>query len=330
MASNVNRTQYSNAIKTEFENTLLTRAQSRLLHGRWAQKATITERGDYELRKYGSLSAVTTPLSEGVTPSQQSAPSLSVINIDPQYYGAWLRYTRALDLENFDPIVDEMVDILGEQAGLSIDTLVRDDVHSGATQSFIDASSRSDVDTTNDLISYDDFVNEVAELEASDARPLMGGSYVCIIHPYTWAQLMKDSDFITLFTREGGESIRSGFAGRIFNTLIFISSNAKVYSGAGASSIDVYTALFIGREAYGIVGVGSLMPQFDGMDGGGEGFANRTGMSTRPVEIIMKDLGEGGDDPLNQRGTVGWVAAHEESVLNSSWVRSLEHATDQS
>lgn len=330
MAANINTTQYANAIKTEFERRLLTRAQPRLVHGRWAMEATLNNMGSYELRKYAALSAATTPLSEGVTPSQEAAPTLSVITITPTWYGAWMRYTDKLDFTNFDPIVSEFVGILGEQAGLTVDTLIRNDVTDNATADFAGAATaRNQINTSDDDITFDDVVDQIAQLEAENARPVDGGSYVAIIHPHTWAELMKDTDFQTVFTREGGDAIRSGFVGTLFNCRFYVSANAREYVDAGASSTeDVYSALFIGAESYGVVGIASLMPEIMGMDGGGEGFANRTGMATSPVDIIMKDLGEGGDDPLNQRGTIGWKAAHEESVLNSSWIRNLEHATD--
>jgi hypothetical protein len=51
-------------------------------------------------------------------------------------------------------------------------------------------------------------------------------------------------------------------------------------------------------------------------------------MATRPVEIIIKDLGENGDDPLNMRGTCGWKVTHEEQVLNDDFIRNLEHIND--
>lgn len=325
--ANINATQYANAIKTEYERRLLTRAQPRLVHGRWAMEATLTKMGSYELRKYASLSAVSTALTEGVTPAQTSAPALSVITITPSWYGSWMRFTDQLDLTNFDPIVSEMVGILGEQAGLSVDTLIRNAITDGATVSYAGAAAaRTDIDVSDDRISFDEFVDEIAALEAANARPVDGGKYPVIIHPHSWAELMKDTDFFTVFTREGGEVVRSGFVGSLFNSNVYVSSNAREYVDGGSGTDDVYSALFIGAESYGVVGIAGLMPEIMGLDGFGAGLANRTGMATAPVDIIMKQLGEGGDDPLNQRGTVGWKATHEEEILNSSWIRNLEHS----
>lgn len=138
---------------------------------------------------------------------------------------------------------------------------------------------------------------------------------------------MQDSTFVNLFI-EAGESgdnnpIRSGYMGRILRCKIFVSSNSKIYTDSGAdSSTDVYTMLFIARESYGIVGMGNLTPSV--MDNAGDGYSNNTGQNVKPVEIIAKQLGAG-DDPLNQRATVGWKMAFAISVLNSAWIRVFEH-----
>jgi len=77
----------SSGIKSLYEKRLLLRALSRLLHGRWACHASINGFGDLELRKYGALSAVTSALSEGSTPGENAAPTISTISLDPNYYG---------------------------------------------------------------------------------------------------------------------------------------------------------------------------------------------------------------------------------------------------
>lgn len=323
--ANLNTGNFSDAIKTMYERRLLTRAQPRLVHARWAMPAVFRGFGSWEVRKYGSLSAATTALSEGVTPSEDSAPSLTTVTITPNWYGSWLQFTDELDLTAFDPIVSEMVGILGEQSGLTVDTLVRNAITDGSTTDYANAiTARASLTDGTDEIDYDDIVDQIAALEAENARPVDGGMYVAIIHPLTWGQLMKDTDFQTVFTREGGQSIRSGEVGHLFNTKFFISANARVYEDGGASNADVYGSLFIGAESYAVAGIATLMPNLN-MDGGGEGFANNTGKDVKAVEIILKPLGSSGTaDPLDQRGTAGWKAAHEEAILNSVWIRELE------
>lgn len=324
--SNINQTTMADGIKTMYEKRLLTRALPRLVHGRWGKLATLNGFGSYELRKYGSLSAISSALSEGTTPAEQSAPSLTLTTITPLFYGSWIGHTDELELTQFDPIISEISSILGEQAGLSADTLIRDTMVANATDDFSGAAtSRVTLDAPQHNISYADFVKQYAALQAANALPLEGQNFVVIIHPYTYATLMQDSTFVNLFVQETSDSpIRSGLVGTILNCKIYISSNAASYANGGVGgTTDVYSMLFIGKEAYGYVGFGNLTP--DMMDGG-EGYSNNTGKQVKPVEIIAKQLGSAGaDDPLNQRATVGWKMALATTVLNNTWIRDLEH-----
>lgn len=332
MANNT-QTTLAGAVKTQYERRLLTRALPRLVHGRWGLRARLNKMGAYELRKYGALSAVTTPLSEGATPAEQSAISLTLVTITPSFYGAWIGWTDEIDMTAFDPIVSEFSSILGEQAGLSADTLIRNDLTDGATKDYAGiATSRATVDAPATNLSYADFIKQVAALEAANAMPVDGDNFICIMHPYTWATLMQDPTFVNLFI-EAAESdgdmnpLRSGYVGRILRCKIYVSSNSRVYADTGVgSTTDVYSMLFIAREAYGTVGIGNTTPNLD-VDSAPDKNLNMTGQNVKPVEVIVKQLGSAGaDDPLNQRATVGWKMSLADAVTNSAWLRDLEHS----
>lgn len=320
--ANLNQTSMSDALKVMYERRLLTRAQPRLVHGRGARIARFKGFNSYELRKYGALAAVTSALSEGVTPDEHDEPTLSTVTITPSWYGSWIRYTDELDMTAFDPIVSETVAILGEQAGLSADTLIRDHITANATKAYSGAATaRTEIDEANDEISFADLLYQVAALENANAMPIEGENYIAIISPWTWASLMKDSVFVAMFQNSEPDAIRRGALGNLLRLNFYQTSNARSY----ASTETVYSMLLIGAEAYGIAGLGNLLPNVN-VDGGGMEVRNRTGQSTKPVEIIMKGLGETGDDPLNQRGSIGWKFTQEEAILNSAWIRDLEHA----
>jgi N4-gp56 family major capsid protein len=135
---------------------------------------------------------------------------------------------------------------------------------------------------------------------------------------------MQDATFVALFTREGGEAMRSGLIGNILNCKVYLSSN--VYSVA--STVTVYSALFIGSESYALAGVTGMAPNWNADGGPGLMWGELTGKPINVAEIIVKDLGETGFDPLNMRGTIGWRMTHDAIVLNSSWILNLEHAND--
>lgn len=324
-----NTSNLSDAIKTLYERRLLTRALPRLIHGRFGQQARWKGYGDYEVRRWESLDLVSQSLAEGNDPPENAVPTITVITITPSWYGSFIEYTDQLVLTNFDPAVSEISALLGEQAGLSIDTLIRNDLTDNATTDFAGgATARGNIDNTNDMIAYVDFVQNVAALEANNALPVDGPYYVCVCHPHTWATLMQDSTFVTLFTREGGEAIRSGFLGIILNLKIYVSSNARIYGSAGSGSIDVYDMLFIGKEAYTVAGLAGLFPNLSADSGAQQMRGGMTGKGVNVVDLIVKDLGETGFDPLNRRGTVGWKVTNANQVLNANFIRNLEHAND--
>lgn len=326
--ANLNTVGLSDTIKAMYETRLLTRAVPRFVYGRAATVARLNKYGSYELRKFGSVSAVSTPLTEGNTPGEGSAPAITKVTFTPAWYGSWLSYTDQLDMQNFDPVISETSGILGEQAGLSFDTLLRTLLTGGATKDYTGiATSRATLAVTTDKANFGDFVGALATLEQANAMPSMGGGYCVVTGPYVWAQWMQDPTFVALFTREGGEAIRMGKMGSILNAEIYVTSNVASYADAGAAGADVYSALFIGAESYGIAGMGNTVPNVQA-DSGGELFGtNNTSKGVKPVEIIVKGLGETGLDPLNQRGTIGWKATYDGQILNSAWLLDQETVT---
>lgn len=318
------------AIKRLYERRLLTRALPRLHHGKFARQARWNGHGSYEVRKWASLSIVTSTLTEGTTPNEHAGTSISTVTLTPDWYGAWVAYTDKLTLTSFDPAVSEIVALLGEQAGLSTDTIIRNTITDGATKQYSGgATTRATIDKTNDIIAFSDVIYAVATLEAANARPAMGSNFPVLVHPHTLATLMQDATFVTLFTREGGQVYRGGPLGVILNCELWVSSNVREYVDAGQNSVeDVYSMLFIGEESYAVGGLASLFPNLN-VDGGGQRvLGGMTGQSVNAVNVIVKGLGETGFDPLDMRGTAGWKIAHADSILNSAWIVDLEHAND--
>lgn len=321
--AHITTTAFSDLITTLYEKKALMSANPRLIHTRWAKDAQWLGHNTYQLFRYSELSAVTTNLEEGVTPDETAAPTLTTVTLTPLPYGAWLGYTNEVNLQAFNPVVSQVSAILGRQAGLSVDTLMRTTVHAGATAAYSgSATQRSEVTA---VVTYDDLVDQLAQLQTQNALPVDGGMFACITHPLSIAVLFKDTDFQTMFTREGSGAIRSGKVGTLFNCDFYVTSNAAWYDDAGASSKDVYTMLFIGLESYGMAGFSGYIPNMGGFEGSGE-YDNMTGRTASPISIIIRGLGETGFDPLKQRGTIGWLLYYDDVVLNANWVRAYEHA----
>lgn len=324
----INPTTLANAIKTAYEKRLLTRAIPRYVHGRWATKARITQYGSYELRKYGNMPVINTPLTSGTTPSEGTAPTPTLITMTPVFYGSWIGYTDDVMLTAYDPIISEYSSILGEQAGLSADTIVRDELVANATIDYSGgATSVGSLDSPQHDLSYIDIVRQYALLEAESALPADGEDYILILHPHSYATLMLDPTWVNLFVQEVPNSpMRSGYVGRLLRMKVFVSANVKEWADVGAGgTTDVYAALFIARESYGILGLTGAEEPSD-VDGQGAEGRPLTGKRIQPVSIIHKPLGSGGtSDPLEQRGTLAWKMCLAQKVLNAAWIRNVKH-----
>lgn len=210
---------------------------------------------------------------------------------------------------------------------LSVDTLIRNAMISGASSAYAGgASATASIDYPTHEISYKDIVKQVFVLQAANTMPTDGGRFIIVMHPHSLASLFNDEVFVDLFVQETDDSaIRSGKMGRIMNCDIYISSNAYENVDAGAdSTTDVYSALIIGGDAFGVAGVSSLEPKL--IDSGGSEEYTMTGKNV-PAELIVKGTDSGGaENPLNQRGSIGWKVTNDVQILNSNWIINLEHA----
>jgi len=323
----INASTMSNAVKTFYEKRLLMRAIPRLVHSNFGERATINKNGSYEWRKYGALSAKTTALTSGTTPVEESTPSLTLVTATPSWYGSWLGYTDQIDLQSIDPVANWISGVLGEQAGVSVDTLVRNAMTAGATKLYSgDATSRGTIDAPGDDLSYADILYAMATIWGNDALAVSGGQFAIILHPHSLATIYQDPVWVNLFVEES-DPLRSGFIGRILNCDVYSTSNAREYANEGyGSTTDVYSFLIVAKESYGMVSMAGLQPKLVDSAGPMGKPLTGDGKKANPVSLIFKGLGETGFDPLNQRATAGWKLTEDIQILNSSWIIDLEHS----
>src|SRR5689334_24550528 len=103
--SNTTRTQIPVEVDAVYQRTLLIRAVSNFVYTKWAQVRDIAKgagTNKVRFRRYGNLTAATTALTEGVTPS---GSQLSITNIEAStsQYGDYVTVTDKVDMETQDP-----------------------------------------------------------------------------------------------------------------------------------------------------------------------------------------------------------------------------------
>ena len=187
--------------KTFYDKELIKMAGPNLVYSQFAQKRNIPKNGGktIEFRKFKPLAKATTPLTEGVTPDGQALDVTSMTATVGQY-GGFVRITDLMDLTAIDPIMTETVDLIGDQAGRTVDTLVRDVVMTGTNVQYADGSVSSRAALTggaatgNNYLTVDVIKKAVRALRKQNAKPI-DGYFVAIVHPDTAYDLMSDPEW---------------------------------------------------------------------------------------------------------------------------------------
>ena len=294
--------------KTFYDRTLLESAKPNLIHGQFGQKRPIPKNGGkkIEFRRYGALPKALTPLTEGVTPDGRKL-TVTAVEAEVHQYGDYVALSDVLDLTAIDNNVLEATKAIGNQAGLTLDTITRNILQAGTNVQYcpkVGASgntavtSRADIDATCKL-TVDEIKKAVATLKANNV-PKISGSYVAIIHPYAAYDLMSDPNWEEMNKYTNAENMYEGEIGRIAGVRFVESSEALIVKTS--TNPAVFCTLVLGENAYGITEV----------TGGG-------------LKTIIKQLGSAGTaDPLDQRSTVGWKAMQTAEILQQNYMIRIE------
>ena len=304
-------TGLSKEMKTFYSDYLIDMAEPNLVHDQFGQKHPIPKNGGkiIEFRKYDSLPKALTPLTEGVTPNGQKL-SMSVITSNVQQYGGYIELSDILLLTAIDNNLVQATKLLGSQAGRTLDTITREVLNGGSNVQYAEGqvTARNALvggqASGNHYLTVDAVRRAVRFLKVMNA-PKINGSYVGIIHPDVSYDLMSDPKWVNVKTYSDPDGIYEGEIGKIEGVRFVETSEAKVFEGAGASGVDVYSTLILGADAYGVTEI----------TGGG-------------LEHIVKQLGSAGTaDPLNQRATAGWKATKTAERLVEQYMVRIETAS---
>jgi N4-gp56 family major capsid protein len=234
-----------------------------------------------------------------VTPDGRSLKANS-IEAEVGQYGDYVTLSDMLDLTSIDNVVVEATKACGRQAGLTLDTLTREVLHSNTNAYYCPKSDGTAVtsitalDTTCTLTVK--MVEKAAAILKANNAPKFGDSYVAIIHPYVAFDLMQDDRWRHPHEYKDTTNLFEGEIGKIGGVRFVESSEAKVYTGG------VFGCLMLGANAYGVTEI----------TGGG-------------LQTIIKQKGSAGTaDPLDQRSSIGWKAIKTAEILVQPYMYRIE------
>lgn len=309
--SNVNGTGssgLSDEMKTYYDKNLLENARPLLVHDQWAQTRDIPKHGGkkIEFRRFNKLPKLTTPLTEGVTPEGQNL-TVTKIEAEAKQYGGYAALTDQLETTSIDDMIMATTDMIGAQAGETLDTISREAMNAGTNVQYAEGQVDSRANLTQEhKLTVRAVQLAVRTLKKNGARKI-NGSYVGIINQDTALDLRNDQNWIDVVKYNDAQRVYEGEIGKIEGVRFVETSMAKIFVKAGAErsdgeKIDVYSTLIFGLNAYA-----TTKPEGMGL------------------QTIIKQKGSGGtSDPLDQRSTIGWKAMKVTEILSQEYMVRIE------
>lgn len=305
-----------------YERVLLERAVPLTIHALLGQRRNIPANAGSRIikfRRYGVLAAATTALTEGAAPTGKSL-SVTDITATALQYGDWTKISDVVATESIDPVLTEAAEIFGDQMGDTNDQLARAVLVAGTTIQYAStATSRVTVGSAMKMAVAEvrEAVRTLKENKARKITTLAGGTpnagtvpinaaFLSICHPRTTYDLKGDSAYVPVekYAASVG-ALLPGEVGSMDEVRFLETTNAVVFTAAGAGGIDVYGTLIFGANAYGVVDLAG----------------------SQNASLIYKGLGSAGTaDPLSQVQTLGWKEYFVTKILNESFMLRIEHA----
>lgn len=199
--------------------------------------------------RYTNPAAVTTTKTEGVVGSSQVVTS-NRLQATVSQYAAFITVSDLLRDTCIDPIIQSCAELLGYQAGLSVDTITRtvlDDEAANVAQTLIGANLQAA-----------DFRKARHALQGVDVQPMEDGNFYAIAHPYVTFDLVNDPTAMGLadiykFTNPRGTSLISyedrGTVAYVGGCKIVESTNVNYDTGTPGE----YRVYILGKGAFGTV-----------------------------------------------------------------------------
>lgn len=235
--TNASGNNLSPEMKTYYDRALIRFASPKLVHAQFGQKKPIPSGGGktIEFRKFSPLPKALVPLSEGVTP-KGNALNVTTVESTVDQYGDYVTLSDMLTLTAVDSVISETQAVLGDQAGRTLDTVIREKINAGTNVQY--GNGKADRSllvggeatySSNDYLNVATVKRAVATLKRNNASPFKDGCYVAIVHPDVANDLTNDPDWKAVKQNVDPEDWYKGAIGKIHGVVFIESTEAKIF-----------------------------------------------------------------------------------------------------
>lgn len=334
-------TEIAGPVNVVFQQTLLRNAKARCPYYLGSTPGDISSHsGTFTVkwRRIENLTPTITPLAELTgtlslptrTPVQ---PTVNDLTAAVQKYGNFFFLNEEVDLINFSGQTDKLVEILGINAGQSLNRLQRNELEDNSTLKFAGdtITTASDVAAAlaTDASDIERMVNLLDRNSALKFTPMTTGStnintspqrdaYWGICHSDVEVSIRRSTGFVPVEQYASQTAVEKGEFGSLSGVRFVSSPEASIDLNAGSATatglrgdtaIDLYPTIIMGMDHHGSVGL-----DFQHIKE-----IYNAGDTLPGVQMISHARGSSGvGDPLNEMSSMGWKSWHAPKVLSNS------------
>ena len=300
-------TNFSSTVVADVKRRVLENLRARYAYGDMLgpiQGEYVEGTNSFTYVTYPDLAAATVALTEG-TPPTDNALTISVDSFSATQIGNTIAISDLVAKQSKHNLVGIASERLADNAAKTFDVLNREILIAGASVFYGGtATSRATVAVSH-ILTGALVKRMVEELQTANVETYENGNYRAVIHPRQAGDLQRDTasgGWVDIFKyNEPGvlQGLRTAsYAGVDF----IISSNAKIFTTAGAGSANVFAALFLGPNAFAVNDLQQLAAYL---------------------------VGFGGDhsDPIAQKAIAGWKMAYGCKILTGPGARLMRLET---
>jgi N4-gp56 family major capsid protein len=306
----------TSAIKNKYYDKLFLRiAETKFVHKQLGQIDRKIGQGEggygtgvVQWTKWVNLPTVTAGQGEGV-PTTAVAMSASNVTGSTAQYDAAVSISDLLAYTAFGDVMKAAMERLAYNAGLSIDTIVRNVISTGGTiqnATSLAAANWTAIPATA-VLSVGELRKARRTLQRNDTPTLGDGNYVGVLHPDASYDLMGDTTTgawidANKYNNPQANKLLEGEIGKLYGIRFLETSNGYVRGTGVATSGSVYVTSIFGKDAFGVTELQNL-------------------------KTYVKGFGSGGiADPTEKVATAGWKTTFGAAVLNSNFFVNIHHA----
>lgn len=349
MAATLNTTSDIAApVNVIYQKNLLANAKACCPYFVGSQAATIAEHsGSFtaKWRRYENLTPVETaltPLTGALTnPTGRDAVSITVTDLTKAVakYGNYIILNEEVDLINRNDQSMKLSEVMGINAGESLNYLQRNEVEDNSTQVYSNGGADSAVNTIISATAIQQVVNTLQRNKAKHWTAMSRGetsigtapirkSYWGITHYDVEEDIRNLTGFRAVETYAGQTDTQEGEFGAYRGVRFISTSEASIDDDVGAvggtsvrettnSKADLYSTVIFGQDAVGSLGLSSSHIKE----------IYKSGDKLPAVMMIAKARGSmGAGDPFDEVSSLAWKSWHGAKILNTNWIRTIRSA----